>query len=31
MMADLQIADLEDPGIKIMTYGLIKQINEVTR
>ena len=27
-VADIQIADLADPGIKIMTYGLIKQINE---
>ena len=27
-VADIQIADLGDPGIKIMTYGLIKEINE---
>tara|TARA_R110000751_G_scaffold68673_1_gene139753 strand:+ start:174 stop:512 length:339 start_codon:yes stop_codon:yes gene_type:complete len=27
-VADIQIADLGDPSIKIMTYGLIKQINE---
>ena len=27
-VGDIQIPDLGDPNIKILTYGLIKQINE---